>query len=220
MPRQARIVIPGLAHHITQRGNYQQKIFDDEHSYAQYSRWANEYAKENNLDILAYCLMSNHVHFVVIPKTEKALAAIFKIVHMRYAHYINRRKNLKGHLWQGRFYSCVLSDTHLYQVVRYVENNPVRAKIVKHAWEYKWSSAVDHASERDKPLIHLSGYESIAQNDWKQYLKENDLEMNNEIRLKTNRGLAIGEAKFIKKLERTLERSLDCLNQGRPRKKD
>ncbi len=80
MPRQARIVIPDLAHHITQRGNYRQDIFDNEGNYKQYAEWINEYAKENNVEILAYCLMSNHVHFIVIPKGEEDLSEIFKKV--------------------------------------------------------------------------------------------------------------------------------------------
>jgi putative transposase len=218
MPRQARIVIPGLAHHITQRGNYRQKIFDNEDNYAQYTRWINEYAKENDLDVLAYCLMSNHVHFIIIPKTKKDLAVMFKTVHMRYSHYINRQRVSNGHLWQGRFYSCILSDTHLYQAIRYVENNPVRAKIVKQAWQYKWSSAADRTEERDKPLIRLSSYKLVKRDDWKQYLKESDPGADREIRLKTGKGLVVGADKFIKKLEKTLKRSLQCLNQGRPRK--
>ena len=94
MPRQARIVMPELAHHITQRGNYQQEIFDNEQNYKQYCKWINEYSKVNKLDILAYCLMSNHVHFIVIPKTKKDLASVFKTVHMRYSHYLNQLRLL------------------------------------------------------------------------------------------------------------------------------
>ena len=214
MPRQSRIVIPDLAHHITQRGNYRQDIFDNEYNYRQYSEWINEYAKENNVDILAYCLMSNHVHFIVIPKKEKDLSEVFKTAHMRYSHYLNRQRSAKGHLWQGRFYSCILGDSHLYRAIRYTENNPVRAKIVKNAWEYEWSSAKDHAGYRDnKPLIKLCKYKTIEKKEWKDYS-----EMTADIRLKTNRGLVVGTDKFIKKLEGRLNRSLKCLKQGRPRK--
>jgi len=219
MPRQSRIVIPELAHHITQRGNYRQNIFDNEGDYKQYSEWISEYAEENNVDILAYCLMSNHVHFIVIPKKEEDLSKVFKTVHMRYSHYLNRQRLVKGHLWQGRFYSCVLGDSHLYRAIRYTENNPVRAKIVKNAWEYEWSSAKDHAGYRNnKSLIKLCKYKTIEKKEWKDYLREDDSEMAADIRLKTNRGLVIGTDKFIKKIEGTLKRSLKCLKQGRPRK--
>ncbi len=217
MPRQARIVIPNLAHHVTQRGNYRQEIFDKEDNYKQYCMLINEYSQATSLDILAYCLMSNHVHFIVIPKKEKDLALVFKTVHMRYSHYLNRQRGVKGHLWQGRFYSCILSDTHLYRSIRYVENNPRRAKVVKQAWKYHWSSAADHIRERSMSLINLSNYRFIKKENWKQYLEENDSEMDREIRLKTARGLAIGTDKFINNLEKTLKRSLLCLNQGRPR---
>ena len=219
MPRQARIVIPELAHHITQRGNYRQNIFDNEGNYKQYAKWINEYAKENNVDILAYCLMSNHVHFIAIPKKKEDLSKVFKTVHMRYSHYLNRQRSVKGHLWQGRFYSCILGDSHLYRAIRYTENNPVRAKIVKNAWEYEWSSAKDHAGYRNnKPLIELGKYKTIEKKEWKDYLREDDPEMAADIRLKTNRGLVIGTDKCIKKLEEALNRSLKCLKQGRPRK--
>ena len=219
MPRQARIVIPNIACHITQRGNYRQDIFDNQHNYQQYCEWIDEYANDIGLDILAYCLMNNHVHFIVVPKDEKSLALVFKTAHMRYSHYINRQRSVKGHLWQGRFHSCLLGDTHLYRAIRYVENNPLRAKIVKKAWEYDLSSAKDHTEERNKPVIKLKVPKSIKYgNQWKEYLQENDFEMTKDIRIKTNKGLAVGTDKFIKKLEGTLKRSLKCINQGRPRK--
>ena len=219
MPRQARIVIPELAHHITQRGNYRRNIFDNEANYKQYSKWINEYTKENSIDILAYCLMSNHVHFIVIPKKEEDLSKAFRTAHMRYSHYPNRQRVAKGHLWQGRFYSCILGDSHLYRAIRYIENNPVRVKIVKNAWEYEWSSAKDHAECRNnKPLIDLGKYKTVEKKEWKDYLREDDSEMAVDIRLKTKRGLVVGTDKFIKKLEGTLNRSLKCLKQGKPKK--
>lgn len=216
MPRQGRIVIPENPHHITQRGNYRQEVFDNEKNYRQYCEWINEYAEKSRVDIIAYCLMSNHVHFIVIPKEENSLATLFNNTHMRYAQYLNRQRKQKGHLWQGRFYSCILDESHLYRAIRYVENNPVKAKIVKEAWKYKWSSAADHSQEREKPVIKLKNLSGIK--DWKEYLKEEDTEMVKEIRLKTERGLVVGTEKFVKNLEKKLNRSLKCLSQGRPKK--
>ena len=219
MPRQARIVIPNIAHHITQRGNYRQNVFEKEEDYRKYCKWIEEYAEEKSVDIVAYCLMSNHVHFIVIPKEEKDLSEVFKIVHMRYAHYINRRRSAKGHLWQGRFYSCVLDDSHLYRAIRYVENNPVRAKIEKQAWEYYWSSAKDHVKHRSNPLIRLVKKKGMKYGEeWQEYLQEDDTKMTGEIRVKTDRGLAVGSDKFIRKLEGVINRSLECVKQGRPKK--
>ncbi len=218
MPRQGRIVIQNTPHHVTQRGNYQQNIFEQESQYKQYCEWVNDYALECDFKILAYCLMSNHVHFIVVPKEEPDLAKVFKTTHMRYAHYINRQRKVKGHLWQGRFYSCILDDAHLYRAIRYVENNPVRAKIVKNAWEYKWSSASDHTGNRKNGVIKLTNYEGIEFKEWCDYLKENDPDMIGEIRLKTSRGLVVGVDKYVKALEKKLNRSLKCVRQGRPRK--
>lgn len=219
MPRFARIVIPNVPHHITQRGNYQQKVFDNDNDYKQYCQWINEYAQENSVDILAYCLMSNHVHFVVIPKEEKSLAKFFNNTHMRYSQYLNRNRGLKGHLWQGRFYSCVLDNVHLYRTVRYVENNPVRAKIVTKAWDYEYSSAKDHVGIRKRPLLKTTQYNWVKDKEqWKEYLGEDDSEIIKDIRIKTKRGLVVGTEKFIKELENILKRSLKCLNQGRPKK--
>lgn len=216
MPRQPRIVIPNTPHHITQRGNYRQSVFDNEKHYKRYCQWVNEYAIKYKVDVLAYCLMNSHVHFIVIPKEEDTLARLFNTLHMRYAQYINRERRIKGHLWQGRFFSCVLDDKHLYRAIRYVENNPLRAKIVKEAWGYEWSSAKDHVGERKERLITLK---DSSRGDWRDYLKEDDVDMTTEIRSKTNKCLAIGTNKFIEKLEETLKRSLKGMGPGRPKKK-
>ena len=219
MPRQARIVLPKLAHHITQRGNYRMKVFDKESDYQRYCEWMNEYAGKYDLDIAAYCLMTNHVHFIVIPKDKESLSKVFNTVHMRYAHYLNRRRKVKGHLWQGRFYSCVMDEGHLYRAIRYVERNPVRAKMVKKAEDYRWSSARGHLGMENESVIGLcKDYRFLESKDWKAYLMEEDEAMNKEMRLKTSRGLVIGKAEFIKKLEDQLSRSLQCLKWGRPKK--
>lgn len=166
--------------------------------------------------------MSNHVHFIAIPYAEDTLSKTFNTVHMRYSHYLNRKRGLRGHLWQGRFYSCILDDAHLYRAIRYVEKNPIRAKIVKQPWDYEYSSARDHLQQREgEPLIKLNlKYQPIPLNEWKEYLQEDDFDMCNEIRLKTTRGLVVGTQSFIKTLEKRLKRSLKCLNQGRPKKED
>ena len=218
MPRQARIVIPHEAHHITQRGNYGLDVFDRDSNYQYYIELINEYASDHGVEILAYCLMTNHVHFIVIPKTENGLGKFFNTVHMRYAHYINRQRKVKGHLWQGRFYSCVLDEAHTYRGIRYVEKNPARAKMVKNAWEYPWSSARQHMGMDTQRTIGLSKrYRYLNQGKWKDYLKENDEEMNNEIRKKTVRGLVVGKDDFVAALEKRLNRSLAYRAWGRPK---
>ena len=149
MPRDARIVAPNFPHHVTQRGNYKQKVFYTKKDYVLYLEWLDEYANKYELSIIAYCLMPNHVHFIAIPTYENSLASTFRICHTRYASYLHKKKNLKGHLWQGRFFSSVLDDAHLYAAVKYVELNPVKAGLVKHAWDWPWSSAAVHVEKRN-----------------------------------------------------------------------
>lgn len=222
MPRQSRIVIPKIAHHITQRGNYRQNVFEFDEDFSLYCAWTNQYSQKYGLDILAYCLMSNHVHFVVVPHEQDCLARVFNTVHMRYAQHIHRRHGARGHLWQGRFFSCCMDSDHLYHAIRYVERNPVRAGMVKTAWKYRWSSAGVHAglqAAADGPIeINTRGF-AVDETEWQEYLHAEDEQIVNELRLKTQRGLALGSEGFIKRLEKKLDRSLACLNPGRPRKK-
>ena len=146
MPRQPRLVLEGMAHHVTQRGNYRQNVFESRTDFQCYSYWAAEYAGKYNIDIIAYCLMTNHVHFIVVPKSKENLALFFNMTHMRYSQYKNKQNKKMGHLWQGRFYSSVLDEAHLLRAIRYVEQNPVRAKMVEKASDYIWSSARFHMS--------------------------------------------------------------------------
>ena len=135
MPRIARITELGMPHHITQRGNYRQRVFEKNEDFEKYVELVNECSGKFGLKILAYCLMNNHVHFVAIPTEKEALAKTFNTAHMRYAQYCNKKKKACGHLWQGRFFSSILDEQYLLEAVRYVERNPVRAKMVKKAWE-------------------------------------------------------------------------------------
>jgi len=144
MPRRARVVFEGVVHHITQRGNYRQNVFEDDSDKRKYVEFIREYSEKYGMKIYAYCLMSNHVHFIAAPVKEDSLAMTFKYSNMRYSSYFNRKNRRSGHLWQGRFYSCPLQFEHALEALRYVERNPVRAKMVELPWEYQWSSAREH----------------------------------------------------------------------------
>jgi REP element-mobilizing transposase RayT len=125
----ARAVAVGISHHITQRGNYRQVVFEEDSDYRQYLEWLKHYSDKYSLKIWAYCLMNNHVHFVAVPDKEESMARTFNTLHMRYAQYSNAKRGDKGHLWQGRYYSTALDERHLYAAVRYVENNPIRGGV-------------------------------------------------------------------------------------------
>jgi putative transposase len=153
MPRIARAVAVGHPHHITQRGNYRQVVFEEDADYNLYLDWLQMYSKKYSLKIWAYCLMSNHVHFVAVPQEPESMARAFNTLHMRYAQHFNERQGGKGHLWQGRFFSCALDEKHLYAAVRYVENNPVSAGIVRKAANYTWSSAAGHVKGKADTVV-------------------------------------------------------------------
>jgi putative transposase len=110
MPRLARAVSPRIPHHITQRGNRREPVFFSDEDRTAYLDWLKEYAERFEVDILAYCLMTNHIHLVAVPESEEGLHRLLKPLHMRYAQRINRAKGWKGHLWQGRFFSSALDE--------------------------------------------------------------------------------------------------------------
>ena len=219
MPRIARIVVKEYPHHITQRGNYRQTVFSDDSDYEFYLERLTEYRKKYRLSILAYCLMPNHVHFVAIPEEENSFAKTFNACHMRYAHYFNRKNHVTGHLWQGRFYSCVLDDNHLYTAVRYIENNPVRAGLVKKPWEWKWSSATEHTKKGSSALSLTDIGKFMDIDNWEVYLSQRDDEKAIKIiRAHTLTGRPLGNKVFVEKLEKIFGKRLAALQRGRPRK--
>jgi len=120
MPRIARAIAVGCPHHITQRGKYQQTVFAGAEDYACFLEVLVRCAPKNDLKIWAYCLMLNHVHLVCVSQRQDSLAQTFHTVQMLYARYVNAKRNIGGHLWQGRFFSCALDKPHVHAVVRYV----------------------------------------------------------------------------------------------------
>lgn len=201
MARIARIVIPNYAHHIIQRGNRRQNIFfsdADRKAYLEYLRLSIETA---GVSIWAYCLMDNHVHFIAVPKDKDSFAKCFSTVHWKYTRRINFRQGWRGYLWEGRFKSFLLSQNHLYAAIRYVERNPVRAKIVEKAWQYPWSSAKSHIHKKEDLILSKNFFvEEIG--DWQKYIdsQDNPQEINLfKKHIKTSRPL--GDEIFIEKLK-------------------
>jgi putative transposase len=144
MARLARIVIPHVPHHVTQRGNRRQPVFFDEEDYAAYKELLAEACTKHDVRCLAWCLMPNHVHLILVPGAADALRAALAEAHRLYSRRINFAKGWTGYLWQGRFASYPMDDAHLITAVRYVELNPVKARMVKRAEDWRWSSAPAH----------------------------------------------------------------------------
>ena len=148
MARLPRVVAIDVPHHVTQRGNARQVILADDSDRLTYLELLRQHSDQCGLALLGYCLMSNHVHLIAIPRATDSLAKALRQTHGRYAAYWNARQNSSGHVWQGRFYSCPLDEAHLWVALRYTELNPVRAGMVKAAESWPWSSAAAQTKRR------------------------------------------------------------------------
>ena len=218
MPRIARVVVPGLPHHVTQRGNRRANVFFDDDDRRRYLFYLARYAKRHGLAIWAYCLMVNHVHFVAVPSAEGSLAQAFRDAHQAYAAWLNRKMRESGHLWQGRFFSCVLDDSHLWAALRYIERNPVRAGLAERAEDWPWSSAAAHCGMRIDELISPVQMPWPVP-DWSAYLRDECEDETTAIRHQTATGRPCGSTRFIEGLESALCRPLRPQKRGpRPRK--
>lgn len=220
MPRLARILVPGLPHHITHRGNHKDLIYREDEDRKVYLRLLVKRCTQHSIAILSYCLMTNHVHLVAIPEREDSLSKGLRDAHGLYASYFNRKYNLMGHLWQGRFYSCTLDEVHLWAAIRYVERNPVRAGIVNKAASYPWSSAPAHCGLReDLVLSELVPPTGLIRN-WSSWLAQDEGEEKLRwIREKTKTGRPLASDAFVEQLESQLGRPLRPRKGGRPRRK-
>ena len=220
MARLPRIVVPRYPHHIVQRGNRRLDVFFTDEDRQTYLYHVGNACNRYGVAIWAYCLMSNHVHFVAVPLKTDSLARCFSEAHVRYTRRINNREGWKGHLWQARFGSSVLDENYLIAAVRYVERNPVRAGIVKEAWEYPWSSAAFHAGTATEAGI-LSSDNMLQEliGDWKAYLNEKDAnDFMKSVRRESFVNRPLGDAKFIKVLEEQFRLRLSRGKAGRPAK--
>ena len=223
MPRIARVVGVGYPHHITQRGNYRQDIFEDDTDRDKYLNVLHTESKRYKLDILVYCLMTNHVHFIAVPERKDAMGKVFKYVNMKYSQYFNEKKGERGHFFQGRFFSSIMDENYTLKCARYIERNPARAKIVKRAWDWKWSSARVHCGmEENEQLAEsmLFKYIGIGQNEWKEFIsQEDDPKEVKRIKEETIKGRVIADIDFIRELGKKLKMTLEIKPKGRPKKK-
>jgi len=241
MPRFARAVAAGCAHHITQRGNNRQDVFFVDDDRRVYLELLAEQADQYGLAIEGYCLMSNHVHLVAVPQSEEALAQAVGRTHFRYTQYINRFHKRSGHLWQGRFYSCALDTRHFWTAMKYIELNPVRVGLCRKPWRYAWSSAAAHVGEPGKQgqvqpaarnpsaslrtgcavpvFLDLHRWqEQMSPEQWRQELAEGLTRAEVDLlRLRTHTGRPLGSDAFLSKLETVLGRRVRPLPVGRPR---
>ncbi len=211
MSRVARIVVPGFPHHVTQRGNRHADIFETDGDREAYLRFLKKYCEKRALSVWAYCLMSNHVHLVVVPEKASSLSEGLRDAHTVYAMYFNSRTQLSGHVWQGRFFSCPLDESYLWAAVRYVEINPVRTGTVERAEAYPWSSAAAHCGLRDDAALSTAFPPAGVIDDWAGWLHEPfeaQDEIYTSIRQRTHSGRPCGSSKFLDQVEHLLDRTV------------
>lgn len=218
MARLARVVLPGYPHHITQRGNRRQDVFFQESDYHYYLKQLKINCDKQGVDIWAYCLMTNHVHLIVNPQEEGALAKAIGETHRFYTKMVNEREQWSGYLWQGRFASFPMDESYLLRAAAYVELNPVVAGMVKNAWDYPYSSVHAHLKGKDELGIINPNYLLNLVDDWKLYLELSKNDKVEELQKHARTGRPLGKDGFVQTAEKLVDRVLAKAKPGPKRK--
>lgn len=216
MARLSRIIAIGYPHHLTQRGVRSMAIFQSDSDRRHYLQYIKEETEHFGVEILSWCLMTNHVHFIAIPKEDASFARGFGEAHRRYTRMRNLSEGVRGYLFQGRFGSCALDERHLIAAAHYVETNPVRAGMVKIAWDYPWSSAAFHIGKSETDTLVTDRNLMGLIEDWRSFLLDTGDRQSEALRTATRTGRPAGDPSFIESLERLIGRTLKPEKRGRP----
>ncbi len=227
MPRRARLIIPEIPTHVIQRGNNRQACFYSVEDYFFYLDHLAEQSKKAGCAVHAYCLMTNHVHLLLTPMREDSVGLMMKGLGQRYVQYINRTYQRSGTLWEGRYKSCITrEETYILACYRYIELNPVRACIVEHPAEYRWSSYRFNAQdEHSSFLVRHAAFEGLGASDTSQreayrnlFRTEVGHSIVDEIRQATHGNYALGSSRFKAEVELALGRQVSKGKVGRKKK--
>jgi putative transposase len=202
MARLPRVVIPGLPHHVTQRGNGRQQTFFEEGDYALYLDLLAQAAERAETQIWSYCLMPNHVHIILTPADDDGLRRTFGELHRRYTGFINARRRTTGHLWQGRFGSVAMDEAHFVTALRYVALNPVRARLVVRAEQWRWSSTAALIAGKDDHVVTVApALERVG--DFAAFLGEefDEALSYRALRMAESVGRPVGSPEWLKEME-------------------
>jgi putative transposase len=214
MARLARVVIPGLPHHVTQRGNGRARTFFGDDDYALYRDLLAASCRAAGVDVWAWCLMPNHLHLILVPSDADGLRRALAPVHRRYAGIIQGRRKRTGHFWQGRFGCVAMDEEHLAAALRYVSLNPVRARLVSRARDWRWSSARAQLGGRDDGVTALAPVRQRFP-DFADFLSEEaDADTIERLRRAESIGRPLGNRKFLDTIERTTKRRLRPAKRG------
>ena len=229
MPRKPRFNLVGIPQHIIQRGNNREPCFYAEQDYLRYLSDLQESAKKFDCRVHAYVLMTNHVHLLVTPMAEHGISQMMQALGRRYVYYINKAYKRSGTLWEGRYKSSLVdSDKYLLTCMRYIELNPVRAQMVNHPGEYRWSSyhgtaqgVIDPVLQPHPVYVGLGSSEEMRQHVYRELFRYHvDDETLHEIRESLNHELVLGRSYFKEKIEEIIKRPTTLGKPGRPRIKD
>ena len=217
MGRTNRVVIPGIPHHITQRGVRRQQVFFSHDDYTLFTNLLRHFLKKTDLRVLAWCLMPNHYHILVTPPHSKSLAEFFAPLHRTYSFIINQREGWSGHLWQERYNSFPVDNDHTMAAARYIELNPLRAKLVNSPDEYPWSSAQAHLTSQEDGITDLVSSMNL-QHDWKSLLESGltDEEIA-QFRHHENTNLPLGNPQFLEEIRKSCSIPTEPRKRGRPK---
>lgn len=229
MPRLARYVLPGQPQHVIQRGNNRSPIFVSDDDYACFRHYLHDACQRYGCGIHAWVFMTNHVHLLMTPSANDSIAKTMQSVGRRYVQYFNVTYQRTGTLWEGRYKATLVdSEKYLFTCHRYIELNPVRARMVSHPGEYRWSSYHANAmGEYDKLVTphqryHALGSEPEARQEAyrKLFLTHIDDKTVDEIRQSTQKGWALGSERFKSEVEKLLKRRTQPLPRGGDRRSD
>jgi len=219
MARLARVVAAGSPHLVTQRGNRGQKVFFSDTDYELYLELLAEGAAGARTSVWAYALLPDRVHLLLVPADEDGLRAALGESHRRYTRAINDRKGWRGFLWQGRFSSFPMDESHIPTCAKFIEWSPVLRKLAKRPRDYNWSSARAHLAGRDDAVVRTRPLlERVS--DWRGFLAEPLTEEEREtVRAHESTGRPLGSPAFVARLEKRLGRTLARQKPGpKPRK--
>lgn len=214
MARLARLVVPGLPHHVTQRGNGRRRVFFSDADYALYRDLLTESCKAAGVACWAWCLMPNHVHLILVPTDKDGLRRALAPVHRRYAGIIHRRRRRSGHFWQGRFGAAVMDEDHLAAALSYVLLNPLRARLVARPKDWRWSSLRCYLGGRDDGLTDTASMLDRFPDLARRLTEPQDAEVWGRIRAAETIGRPLGSVAFVEKLERKTGRKLKAEKRG------
>jgi putative transposase len=214
MARLARVVIPGHPHHVTQRGNGRARTFFEDGDYALYRDLLAANCKAAGVEVWAWCLMPNHVHLILVPSDPDGLRRALARVHRSYAGIVQARRKRTGHFWQGRFGAVVMDEQHLAAALRYVSLNPVRARLVKRAQDWRWSSTRAHLRGRDDGLTAQAPIRDRFPDFAGLLATAPEADLFGVLRSAESVGRPLGDARFLARIERQTGRVLKPAKRG------